>query len=70
MQGICSVCQEPVEIHPSDAAIREMAPHGYDLETLEHEFGEEIHYLCVPHSAYGKYCEGSGQIPQTILKHD
>jgi len=65
MLGICSVCEEKVSIERSAVPSSQLDKLGYaDWEKAE--FGESLFYICLPH---GEPCEGSGQIPQVVLKN-
>lgn len=71
MQGVCSVCRSKVEVVSAHGRIfHEMKEHGWDDEDVIREFGQSAHYLCEKHESFGQRCDGSGQIPEAILKDE
>lgn len=72
-QGICTVCQSPVAIRSSPVPLQELMQqsHSDDLfadDEIRRTYGDSINYLCDTHDAFGQHCEGSGLIPQVVLK--
>ena len=68
MKGICSVCQTVQPIVNSPTPSMQMEKLGYDDYEMERQFGESIYFLVVSHEFYGEHCDGSNQIPETVLK--
>ena len=67
MMGICSVCQERIAVLRSSVPLAQEIARGEDAQDIERQYGEIIHYVVIDHDAWGERCDGSGQIPQTIL---
>ena len=68
MKGICPVCQGVQEIEFSPVPRQQEEARGLEWEDIEMTYGDDINYVVVPHVFYGVDCEGSGQIPQGIIK--
>ncbi len=70
--GICCVCQEKVLIEASSLARDELSErYGsdyYDEWFIDQWYGDSINFLVVEHKFYGERCDGSGQVPQVVLK--
>lgn len=68
MQGICTVCQSPQNVHQSQVPMQQMVELGEEEEDMLFLFGDPILYLVDSHDCCGEHCEGSGLVPQTILR--
>ncbi len=66
--GVCCACQSVVPLTRSEIPLQQELARGWDREMCEMEYGDSIHYICVSHEFYGEPCEGTGQIPQCVLK--
>lgn len=68
MRGICCGCQSPVDLQYSSLPLHQLLELGQDEEEIHREYGDSISYVCVSHDAWGERCDGSGLVPQVVLK--
>lgn len=69
MKGICCGCQGSVEL--VSAQRRELSLVDYTDDQISDEcrwLGESVDYLVIEHEFCGERCDGSGQVPQVVLK--
>jgi hypothetical protein len=65
--GICTVCESRVAIVRSDIARKEERERGLDDWEIDMQYGDSINFLVMTHEFCGERCDGSQQIPQTVL---
>lgn len=68
MTGICCTCQQEVPIYTSYIPRNEERERGLEDFEIDMQYGPSIDYLCESHHPWGELCEGTGQIPQFVLK--
>lgn len=67
MQGICAVCGQEVALERSFIPRQDERDRGFDDWEIDMTYGESINYLVITHEICEVLCEGSGQIPQTVI---
>ena len=67
-KGLCCGCQSVVPVQPSTLAVEECLDKGIEEWELEQTYGNSIRYIVIDHTFYGEHCDGSGQIPQVVIK--
>ena len=70
MLGICSCCEQKVCIERSPIPRQQELDMGYEDFEISMTYGESINFICSPHDCWGVPCEGSGQIPQAVIKEE
>ncbi len=71
MRGVCPVCQDVVPCRSANGQVfREMEVLGWEFEDVQREFGESVYWLLDTHESYGAPCEGSGQVPEALIKDE
>lgn len=68
MQGICCGCQSPQDIQLSNLPANQMADLGWDAEDMDRCFGDDHRYVVMEHDFHGQRCDGSGLVPQAIIR--
>lgn len=68
MLGVCCSCQSAHEVQKSSAPRHELNNMGEDDQDIDHTYGDSINYVMAPHDFCGMPCEGSLDIPQTLIK--
>lgn len=63
MEGVCCECQTTHPVHPA----RSLREREMDLEEDDSD-GEVGGYVMDIHDAWGSHCDGSGTMPQAVLK--
>jgi hypothetical protein len=67
-KGICCGCQTQVPLTESDIPRQQELDNGMDDWSIDRMYVDAVGFLCVEHEAWGERCEGSGQVPQVVLK--
>ena len=62
MEGVCCECQS---VHPIRMKRRTADEHDLDADN---DLGPAGGYVMDIHDAWGSHCDGSGAMPQTVLK--
>jgi hypothetical protein len=64
-EGVCFSCQSIRPIVP-----KSFSPEDDDLSFLPPEEGEAAEWVMATHDAFGRHCEGSGTMPQAVLRKE